>query len=233
MTWQELTANFVIVAHGEPFAYWDYIIPDNPTFFAEMSAKYEASFNPQSLADTSLQHAVDDGDASIFIGDGVIRIRMPATPEPASLVCPDSDTPSTPVADVKEEVFNALRPETPSPGHPASGSSNSFRRFTHGLASRLCHHGNRNSSTNENEECEFWLLEVERSMSPAGLVLKRIDGDIFTRVGYFAMNRSLDPEIVYLPGRIQVRGRKTWHFGGTDGRDTWKEGLRRKRIYLV
>lgn len=233
MTWQELTANFVIVAHGEPFAYWDYITPDNPIFFAEMSAKYEASFNSQSLADTSVQHPVDDGDASMLIGDGVIRLRMPVTPEPASLVCLDSDTPFTPVADVKEAVFNALQPETPSPGHPASGSSNSFRRSIHGLASRLRHHGNRNSSANEKEECEFWLLEVERSMSPAGLVLKRIDGDIFTRVGYFGMNRNLDPEIVCLPGRIQVRGRKTWNFGGPDGRDTWKEGLRRKRIYLV
>jgi hypothetical protein len=35
-----------------------------------------------------------------------------------------------------------------------------------------------------NDECEFWLLEIERSMSPAGLVVKRVQGDIFARVGY-------------------------------------------------
>lgn len=229
ISWQELTANFVIMINGEPFAYWDFIIPDNPDFFEAMSAKYPPSFNPQELADTSVQEPIDEnGNFEMLIGEGGIRVRTPVTREPASLECADADTPFTAVADVKQAVINALRPET-----PGTGSSNELCDTVHGLASRLRHQGSKSPVASEIDECEFWLLEVERSMSPAGLVLKQVEGDIFARVGYFGMNRSLDPEIVCLPGRIQVRGRKTWNFGGPESKNPWNDTLKRRRIYLV
>jgi hypothetical protein len=210
ISWADLTANFVIVVDGEPFAYWDYIIPDDPGFFMAMSAKYPLSFNPQVLADTSVQDPVDDDDCFIFLGERSIILRMPVVRELASLECADEDAPFTAVVDVKQTVFNALH----SPA-PVTESNNESHQAA------------------ENDESEFWLLEVERSMSPAGLVLKRVEGDIFARIGYFAMNRSLDPKIVLLPGGVQVRGRRTFNLGGPEMEDTWNEGLRRKRIYLV
>jgi hypothetical protein len=47
------------------------------------------------------------------------------------------------------------------------------------------------------------------------------------------MNRSLDPEIVCLPGRVQVRGRKTFNWGDPDKQDDWNDLLKKKKIYLV
>jgi hypothetical protein len=64
-------------------------------------------------------------------------------------------------------------------------------------------------------------------------VLKRITGDVYARVGYFARNRDLDPEVVFLPGRGQVRGKRTFNHGGPDLKDTWNEDLKMTRFYLV
>ncbi|KAF1993423.1 HET-domain-containing protein [Amniculicola lignicola CBS 123094] len=231
ITWQELTADFVIVHNGEPFRYWDFIVPDDPTFFWKMWAKYEPSSNPQELADTSVQDPIDDGDYSVFIGDdGSVRVHMPGPPVPASLDCADAETSFTLIPDVKQAVIDALRPEI-----LEDGSGGEADRTVENLA-RILHRVGMDPPVeveNDDRECEFWLLEVERSMSPAGLVLKRIEGDVFARVGYFGMNRSLDPEIVCLPGRVQVRGRKTWNFGRPESEDAWNGSLTRRRIYLV
>jgi Heterokaryon incompatibility protein (HET) len=212
MSWQELTANFVIIGPGEPFAYWDFIISDDPAFFDAMCEKYLPSSNPQTLADRSIQHPIDDGDFSLLITDAGVRVRMPVIQEPASRECPDADIPFTSVLDVKQAVFDTLLRET-----PVTGSCD----------------GSESPVIVENDECDFWLLEVERSMSPAGLVLRRVHGDIFARVGYFGMNRSLDPEIVFLPGGVQVRGSKTWNWHGPEGKSSWNDGLTRRRICLV
>ena len=40
ISWQDLTAQFVIVVNGEPFQYWDYIIPDDLSYFKELAAKH-------------------------------------------------------------------------------------------------------------------------------------------------------------------------------------------------
>ena len=250
ISWEELTTDFVIVRAGEPFAYWDYIVPDDPTYFLYLGKKYGASIAPQMLGDTNMQHPVDEGDVSFTVMNRSTRIASPVKPEPASIICTDADvsfTP-TPTPDVKHEVVEAILrdtdvvvpltpPITPTP--PLSKPPKSNRR--------CCWPSSRqNISPPEpahpmqlypfdpnNDEREFWLLEVERSMSPAGLVLKRIHDDIFARVGYFGMNRSLDPEIVYLPGLIQVRGPKTSSFGKPAGMGEWYDSLARRRIYLV
>jgi len=223
ISWQELTANFVIVG-DEPFAYWDFIIPDDPAFFSKMCEKYEPSFNPQTLADRSIQHPIDEGDYSVMISDTSTRIRMPVVREPASRECPDADTPFTPILDVKQAVINTLLSETLVAKGKVGYGGVKWRQFFSSAKS---------PPIVEYDECEFWLLEVERSMSPAGLVLKRVHGDIFARVGYFGMNSSLDPEVVLVPGRVQVRGRKTFNFGRPESKSSWNDGLTRRRIYLV
>jgi hypothetical protein len=43
----------------------------------------------------------------------------------------------------------------------------------------------------------------------------------------------LDPEVVFLPGRGQVRGKRTFNHGGPDLKDTWNEDLKMTRFYLV
>lgn len=235
LSWTELTATFVIVSFGEPFAYWDFIVPDDPAYFQWMSEKYAASFNPQRLADTSLQDAVDEGSAGIFVGDQSVRIQLRPIPEVASQTCAESTEPFVPAEDVRKELLAELLRENPSTS--SSGKSEKSNR-------RCCWPSSSSETTpatqsptgqpvSERDDCEFFLLEVERSMTPAGLVLKRVRGSMFARIGYFGMNRSIDPEIVILSSGIQVRGPRTFNWGNPQLKDDWNKSLTRKRIYLV
>jgi hypothetical protein len=233
ISWQDLTAQFVILVNGEPFQYWDYIIPDDPSYFGELSAKHPPSFNPQELADTNVKHPfIDDDDFSFFIGEvsgeEQLRITTLVEPKPASLECQETTTKFELLDDVKSTVFDALR----TVGKGASPSKG-LRDSMHNLASKLHSRKGKNAKVADNGELDFYLLEVERSTSPAGLVLKRITGDVYARVGYFARNRDLDPEVVFLPGRGQVRGKRTFNHGGPDLKDTWNEDLKMTRFYLV
>lgn len=242
MSWQELTANFLIVSFGEPFQYWDYIIPDDQTYFKEMCQKYPPSFNPQILADMNTQDSVDEGGASILITDNGTRVRLPIIPEPASRVCRDADVQFDPVPDVKKAVIDALLLDTPvkDPNTNTESQTASESQYDNDESDAWIFELGRSMSPTpaerEEEECEFYLFEVERSMSPAGLVLKRVHGDIFARVGYFAANSNLDPEIVCLTtdiGTVQVRGRKDWNWGQPSEEKSWTDGLERRGIILV
>jgi hypothetical protein len=189
--WKLLTANFVFVTSGEPFAYWDCIVADEPDYFEEIRKKWKQSLCMQAMADRNVQHPIDEGESSIRVTGAGARSRRPVVPEPADPHCRESEEPFKLVGDVKAAIADVLNGNTPLP--------------------------------KENGEPDFWLLEIERSMSPAGLVLKRVDGDIFARVGCFGMNRNLDPEVVLVQGH-QFRGRRTWN---------WNSMLERKRIYLI
>lgn len=232
MSWKELTATFVIMATGEPFKYWDFIIPDNPAFFEEMAAKYESSLNPQVLADTNMQEDIDEGDCSILIGDeGQMRISLPVIWEPASRECADVSELFANISDVKQTVIDSLLPKFPAPKLPGQthfGKGKIRERMKRFLHPRRSNSNNTIFET-ESGDSEFWLLEVERSMCPAGLVLRQVKDDVFARVGYFGMNRATDPEIVYLPGRVQVRGRR----GGPRGENDWYNTPEKRRIYLI
>lgn len=207
ISWAELTADFVNLRAGEPFAYWDYVIADDPSYFAYMAEKYGASVTPQMLADQVVQHTRDPGDASIFVGDKTVRISMPPKKESVPRECADADAPVVQIADVKHEVLDLM----------SQAQSSSDRK-----------------DLTPDDECELWLLEVERSLAPAGLVLKRVRDNIFARVAYFGKNRGLDPEIVYLrPDFVQIRGLKTSSFGEAEGMSGWYSSLTRRRIYLV
>ena len=233
VSWQDLTAQFVILANGEPFQYWDYIIPDDPSYFRELSAKHAPSFNPQQLADTSVKHPFIDGDDfSIFVGkvagEDQIRITNFVEPKPASLECQQSTTKFELLDDVKSTVFDALRTGGGDPS-PSKG----LRGSVHNLTSKLRSKKGKNAEVADESELDFYLLEVERSTSPAGLVLRRVTGNVYARVGYFARNRDLDPEIVCLPGRVQVRGKRTFNWGQPELKDSWNEDLKLTRFYLV
>ncbi|KAG9197726.1 hypothetical protein G6514_001117 [Epicoccum nigrum] len=229
ISWQDLTAQFVIVVDGEPFQYWDYIIPDDPSYFKGLSAKHAPSFNPQELADTNVKHPFIDGDDySLLIGESKIRITNSVEPKPVSLECQKSTTKFDVLDDVKSTVFDALRREG-----GAASPSKGLRRSMHNLAIKLRSNEGKKARVADGSGLDFYLLEVERSTSPAGLVLKRVTGDVYARVGYFARNRDLDPEIVCLPGRVQVRGKRTFNWGRPDLKDTWSEDLKLTRFYLV
>ncbi|KAH7408618.1 heterokaryon incompatibility protein-domain-containing protein [Phaeosphaeria sp. MPI-PUGE-AT-0046c] len=208
ISWAELTADFVILRAGEPFTYWDYVVADDPSYFAYMTEKHGASVTPQMLADQVVQHTRDSEDASIFVGDKNVRISIPPKEEPVPWECAELDEPVVPIADVKHKVLESISQAQPSP--------------------------DRAEDLIPDDECELWLLEVERSKAPAGLVLKRVRSNIFARVAYFGKNRSLDPEIVYLrPYFVQIRGPKTSRFGEAEGMSGWYDSLTRRRIYLV
>jgi hypothetical protein len=162
-------------------------------------------------------------------GESQIRITNFVELKPASLECQESTTKLELLDDVKSTVFDALHT-----GGGDASPGNGPRDSMHNLASKLRSDKGKNAKVADESEVDFYLLEVERSTSPAGLVLKRVTGNVYARVGYFARNRDLDPEIVCLPaGRVQVRGKRTFNWGGPDLKDTWNEDLKLTRFYLV
>lgn len=249
ISWEELITDYVVVRSGQPFDYWDFIVPDDPTYFLYLGEKYGAPLTLQMLGDTNTQHPIDEGEAQIFIGDnGTMRIQAPVQREVASRQCKDADVPFKTTNDVRhqvleeilgpiEEMVRLTPPTSPAPPQPSIKTSKSSRRCCWPSSNPVAPAPtlatqHESETVPEPSPPEFWLLEVERSMAPAGLVLQRIHNDIFARIGYFGMNRSLDPEIVYMPGLLQVRGPKAER-GQPVGMGWWYDSLARKRIYLV
>ena len=167
-------------------------------------------------------------------GQSQIRIKSYMEQKPASLECQESTTKFELLDDVKSTVFDAL-----CTGGDDASPSKGLRHSMHNLASKLRSNKGKSAKVADESELDFYLLEVERSTSPAGLVLRRVTGNVYARVGYFARNRDLDPEIVCLPdlvdlpGRGRARGMRTFNFGRPDLEDPWNENLKLTRFYLV
>lgn len=220
ITWTELTANYVILRAGEPFPYWDYVVADDPAHFAYMAEKHGSSLSPQMFADEVVQRTVDPGDASIFVGDKTVRISEPPKKEPVPRECAESKEPFYPSKDVKLDLVGTIAQVSYDQAFEQQMSTLELTDVDQPMS--------------PDDECDFWLLEVERSMNPAGLILKRVQKSIFARVGYFGKNRALDPEIVYRqPDMLQIRGPETKFGEMPKGPRGWYESLTRRRIYLV
>lgn len=58
-------------------------------------------------------------------------------------------------------------------------------------------------------DVDFWLLEIDHSIIPAGLVLIRLDGNRFKRIGMFRMGRNQSPDWRWVNG-LEISGPRRW-----------------------
>lgn len=61
------------------------------------------------------------------------------------------------------------------------------------------------------KQADLWLLEISHTNTPAGLVLARIKGCEFRRVGMFVMARNKDPTYQWING-YEVAGPRRWNW---------------------
>ncbi|KAJ4395897.1 hypothetical protein N0V93_000113 [Gnomoniopsis smithogilvyi] len=60
-------------------------------------------------------------------------------------------------------------------------------------------------------DVDFWFLEIEHSNTPTGLVLIRVDGNRFKRIGKFKMCRNQSPNWLMVNG-LEISGPRRWNW---------------------
>lgn len=58
-------------------------------------------------------------------------------------------------------------------------------------------------------DVDFWLLEIGHSIVPTGLVLRRLEGSNFKRIGMFRMGRNQNPNWKWVNG-LEIEGPRRW-----------------------
>lgn len=60
-------------------------------------------------------------------------------------------------------------------------------------------------------DVDYWLLEIGHSIVPTGLVLRRLEGNKFKRIGMFRMGRNQNPNFRWVNG-LEIEGPRLWNW---------------------